>query len=102
MGGAWRALKSWRRSLLVAAVGMTLAASAWAGRWYVTHARHFAVRQVRVSATAHVTAEALIARANVPLGVNLFAVDREEVARDRLTRAVGRARRTCGASCRRR
>src|SRR5437763_1585476 len=65
---AWGALKSWRRSLLVAAVGMTLAASAWAGRWYVTHARHFAVRQVRVSPTAHVTAEALIARANVPLG----------------------------------
>ncbi|MCA1662903.1 MAG: FtsQ-type POTRA domain-containing protein [Myxococcales bacterium] len=78
---AWGALKSWRRSLLVAAVGMTLAASAWGGRWYVTHARHFAVRQVRVSPTVHVSAEALIARANVPLGVNLFAVKREDVAR---------------------
>jgi len=77
----WGALKSWRRSLLVVAVGMTLAASAWAGRWYVTHSRHFSVRQVRVSPTVHVTAEALIARANVPLGVNLFAVQREDVAR---------------------
>jgi len=78
---AWGALVAWRRSLLVAAVGVVLAASAWGGRWYVTHARHFAVRQVRVSPTAHVTAEALIARANVPLGVNLFAVQRDEVAR---------------------
>ncbi|HWE26644.1 MAG TPA: FtsQ-type POTRA domain-containing protein [Polyangia bacterium] len=78
---AWGALVAWRRSLLVAAVGVTLAASAWAGRWYVTHARHFALHDVRVSATAHVSAEALVARANVPLGVNLFAIDRDEVAR---------------------
>jgi cell division protein FtsQ len=60
---------------------MTLAAGAWAGRWYVTHARHFALTEVRVSPTAHVTAEALIARANVPVGVNLFAIDRDDVAR---------------------
>src|SRR4051812_13228315 len=78
---AWGALVAWRRSFLVAGVGMALAAGAWAGRWYVTHARHFALRDVRVSATAHVTAEALVARANVPVGVNLFAIDRDEVAR---------------------
>ncbi len=77
----WAALAAWRRSFLVAAVGMTLAAGAWAGRWYVTHSRHFAVARVRVGPTAHVSAEALVARANVPLGVNLFAVDRDEVAR---------------------
>jgi cell division protein FtsQ len=77
----WGAFAAWRRSLLVAAVGVTLAAGAWAGRWYVTHARHFAVRAVRVSPTVHVSAEALAARANVRLGVNLFAVDRDEVAR---------------------
>ena len=78
---AWGALLAWRRSLLVAAVAVTLAASAWAGRWYVTHARHFALGAVRVSPTAHVSAEALVARANVPLGINLFAIDRQEVAR---------------------
>src|SRR5512146_2467363 len=78
---AWAALVSWRRSFLVAGVGMMLAAGAWAGRWYVTHARHFAVQKVRVSPTVHVSAEALVARANVPLGVNLFAVNRDEVAR---------------------
>lgn len=77
----WGALVAWRRSFLVAAVGMMLAASAWAGRWYVTHARHFAVRSVRVSPTVHVTADALVTRAAVPLGINLFAVDRDEVAR---------------------
>lgn len=76
----WAALVAWRRSFLVAAVGMMLAAGAWAGRWYVTHARHFALTEVRVSPTAHVNAEALIARANVPVGVNLFAIDRDEVA----------------------
>jgi cell division protein FtsQ len=75
------AIGRWRRTLLVAGVGVALAAAAWAGRWYVTHARHFALREVRVSPTAHVTAESLIARAGVPLGVNLFAVDRDEVAR---------------------
>src|SRR5262249_8586666 len=76
--GAARA--SWRRSFIVAGVGVALAAAAWGGRWYVTHARHFAVRAVRVSATAHVTADAIVARAGVPLGVNLFAVQRDEVA----------------------
>jgi cell division protein FtsQ len=78
---AWGALVAWRRSLLVAGVGMALAAGAWAGRWYVTHSRHFAVRAVHVSPTAHVTADAIVARAAVPLGVNLFAVDRDDVAR---------------------
>jgi cell division protein FtsQ len=78
---AWGALVSWRRSLLIAGVGMALAAGAWAGRWYVTHARHFAVRSVRISPTVHVGADAIVARAQVPLGVNLFAIDRTEVAR---------------------
>ncbi|MCU1276756.1 MAG: Polypeptide-transport-associated domain protein FtsQ-type [bacterium] len=78
---AWGALVAWRRSLLVAGVGMALAAGAWAGRWYVTHSQHFAVRAVRVSPTVHVGADAIVARAAVPLGLNLFAVDRAEVAR---------------------
>ena len=77
----WGRLVAWRRSFLVAAVGMTLAASAWAGRWYVTHSRHFALTQVRVSPTVHVTADALVARANAPVGVNLFAINRDDVAR---------------------
>lgn len=76
------ALAAWRRSFLVAAVGMMLASGAWAGRWYVTHSRHFAVARVRVSPTTHVSAEALVARAAVPLGINLFAVDRDAVARN--------------------
>ena len=36
---------------------------------------------MRVSPTTHVSAAALVARANVPLGVNLFSVNRDEVAR---------------------
>ena len=71
-----------RRALLTAGVGIFLATGAWAGRWYVTHARHFAVRKVRVTPLVHVGAEAVIARAGVPLGVNLFAVDRDEIARN--------------------
>jgi cell division protein FtsQ len=71
----------WRRSFLLAGVGLALAGGAWLGRWYVTHARHFAVQTVRATPTSHVSAEALITRAGVPLGLNLFAVDRDEVAR---------------------
>lgn len=81
----WRragaAIASWRRAFIVVGVGLALAAGAWGGRWYVTHARHFALAAVRVSPTVHVTADAIIARAAVPLGVNLFSVQRDEVAR---------------------
>ena len=75
------ALAACRRALLVAGVALALAGGAWVGRWYVTHSQHFAVRGVRVSPTAHVAADAIVARAGVPLGVNLFGVDRNEVAR---------------------
>jgi cell division protein FtsQ len=71
-----------RRAILTAGVGICLAAGAWAGRFYVTHARHFAVQHVRVTHLQHVGEDALIARAGVPLGVNLFAVDRNEIARN--------------------
>jgi cell division protein FtsQ len=77
---------AWRRPLIVIGVGAALAGAGWAARWYLTHARHFALTAVRVSPTRHVSAEALIARAGVPLGINLFAVDRDAVAR-----AVSRA-----------
>lgn len=75
------ALARWRRVLLLAGVAVVFGGAAYGGHYYVTHSRHFAVRAVRVTPTAHVTAEALIARAAVPPGVNLFAVDRDEVAR---------------------
>jgi cell division protein FtsQ len=71
-----------RRAIVTASLGVLLGASVWAGRWYVTHARHFHVRHVRVTPLHHVSDEALIARAAVPLGLNLFAVDRDEVARN--------------------
>jgi cell division protein FtsQ len=75
------ALGRWRRSLLALAVALSLAAGVWLGRWYVTHARHFAVREVRVTPVKHVTAESLLQRAAVPVEVNLFSIDRDEVAR---------------------
>lgn len=71
----------WRRTLIVVGVGVTLVGAGVAARWYLLHARHFALTVVRVSPTRHVTAESLIARAGVPLGINLFAVDRDAVAR---------------------
>jgi cell division protein FtsQ len=80
-----RALAAWlasaRRALVTALVGMLLGGGGWGARWYVTHARHFQVRVVRVSPLRHIDAASLIARAGVPLGTNLFAVDRDEVAR---------------------
>lgn len=70
-----------RRPLIVLGVAAALAGAGVAGRWYLTHARHFALTAVRVSPTRHVSAAVLIARAGVPLGINLFAVDRDAVAR---------------------
>jgi cell division protein FtsQ len=79
-------LRGWcarrRRALLTIGVGALLGAAVWSGRWYVTHARHFQVRHVRATPLVHVSAESLIARAAVPSGLNLFAVDRDEVARN--------------------
>ena len=71
----------WRRTLLALLALAALGGAAWAGRWYVTHARHFALREVRVTPLVHVSAEAILARANVPVGGNLFAIDRDVVAR---------------------
>jgi cell division protein FtsQ len=70
-----------RRVLLVLGVGLALAGGAWLGRWYVTHARHFAVRDVRVSPLKHLSPQLLLEKAAVPMGINLFSVDRDEVAR---------------------
>ena len=78
---AWMGIVRWRRALLVAGVAGALGGGVWLGRWYVTHARHFALMAVRVSPTVHVSAESLVARAGVPLGVNLFSIDRDRVAR---------------------
>jgi cell division protein FtsQ len=82
----WARARAWllrhRRGIVTASVGLVVGAGAWAGRWYVTHAHHFQVQQVRVTPLHHVSAEALIARAAVPLGINLFSVDRDEVARN--------------------
>jgi cell division protein FtsQ len=70
-----------RRVLLVLAVLAALAGGAWLGRWYVTHARHFAVRDVRVSPLKHLSPQLLLDKVAVPMGINLFSVDRDEVAR---------------------
>jgi cell division protein FtsQ len=75
------ALVRFRRWVLVLGAALTLAGAGVAGHWYVTHSRNFAVRTVRVSPTAHVTAEALVARAAVQPGLNLFAIDRDGIAR---------------------
>lgn len=74
----WSRLR--RLAITVAVVGM-LGGAGWAARYYLTHARHFALKAVRTSPTRHVSAAALTARASVPLGINLFAIDREQVAK---------------------
>src|ERR1700749_1194166 len=55
----------WRRGLLALLAVAALAGAAYAGRYYVTHAAHFALLQVRVSPLAHVSTDAILARANV-------------------------------------
>jgi cell division protein FtsQ len=54
----------------------------WAGRRWLLHSPHFAVREIRISSTHHISAEALRARAGVDRGDNLFMVNLGQVERD--------------------
>jgi cell division protein FtsQ len=73
-------LRMLQRPALMLAVLAALGGAAWGARYYLTHAPHFAVRALRFSPTRHVSPETLTARAALPLGTNLFQVDRDEVA----------------------
>ena len=79
MAGTFRfALKG----LAIAALAAGAIAGAWAAHRWLTSSPKFAVREIHVSPTAHVTAEALRARAGIELGTNLFSLDLDAIARD--------------------
>jgi cell division protein FtsQ len=59
-------------ALLVAAL---LGAAAYGVVYFLLHSPHFALREVRISPTRHVTAEELRKRVALPVGVNLFQLD---------------------------
>ena len=93
--------RNWRRRLLIAGVVAALAGGAWVGRWYVTHARHFARARPCASRRRRMSSAESLMRAGVPLGVNLFAIDREEWRAPSL-KSRGSQRVHVRASCRRR
>lgn len=64
-----------------AAVVGTVVGVLLAHRW-LTRSPHFALQEVRVSPTVHVTADAVRARSGIELGTNLFTVDLDAVTHD--------------------
>ena len=66
---------------LVIAVGIAATAGA---AYYVTRSPSFAVRTLKFSPTQHVSAQALEARLGSVIGMNLFRVDLDDVARELL------------------
>jgi cell division protein FtsQ len=50
-------------------------------RAFILHSKHFAVRNIRISATRHVAASSLRARVESMIGKNLFRVSLEEIRR---------------------
>jgi cell division protein FtsQ len=63
------------RMLGALCVAALLAAGAYGVGRFLLHSPHFALREVRISPTHHVTAEALRKRAAIPTDVNLFQLD---------------------------
>jgi cell division protein FtsQ len=80
-----RPKKRWLPGLLrvlgVGALAGVLGGAGYGASYFLLHSPHFAVRSVRISPTAHVSTEALLERAGVPLGSNLFRVDLAQVQR---------------------
>ena len=77
--------RDWRAFVRVITLLLTLTlvvGGAWAGRRWLLHSPHFAVREIRISSTHHISAEALRARSGVERGDNLFMVDLGQVERD--------------------
>jgi cell division protein FtsQ len=61
-------------SFLVVAVACGVAVGAVSAHRWLTRSPKFAIREVRVNATQHLTAEAIRARSGITLGTNLFSV----------------------------
>lgn len=78
LGQAWRRA---RRPLVVVGAALLVVGGGVAAHHLVTRSAHFAVRSIRVVPTPrHASEEALAARAAIPPGTNLFALDLEAVA----------------------
>lgn len=73
------------RLLGAAALSAALLIAVLGGRYFFLNSPHFAVRNVRISPTQHVRTAALLLRAAVPLGSNLFQVDIAAVQQRLLT-----------------
>jgi cell division protein FtsQ len=70
------------RNLLFGALVLGGAGALFGVHQFFTRSSHFAIRTLRFSPTAHVTAESLAARAGVVVGANLFKLDLDQLARD--------------------
>lgn len=80
-GRRWPGLGVVLRVLLALVLTGCLGGLGYGLRYLLHHSRSFAVRAVRVNATVHTTQEALVQRARVEVGQNLFQVDLQRVQR---------------------
>jgi cell division septal protein FtsQ len=81
-GRAWQGVKLAARLCGALAAAAAVTGGLWALHRWATRSPQFAIREVRVSPTMHVTADSLRARAGIELGDNLFSVDLEATARE--------------------
>jgi cell division protein FtsQ len=80
--GAGERFKRSLRGLVLGGAVLACGVGGWGLYRFLTRSPHFAVRQLRFSATKHVSAESLAARAGEVVGLNLFRLDLDEIARD--------------------
>lgn len=82
LAGVGARLKSSLRALILVGVVAACAGAGWGLHRFLTRSPHFCVRTLRFSPTRHVSAESLAARAGEVVGLNLFRVDLDQLARD--------------------
>jgi cell division protein FtsQ len=80
--GLGASLKRSLRALLVVGAVAACAGGGWGLHRFLTRSSHFTVRALRFSPTKHVSAESLAARAGEVVGLNLWKVDLDQLARD--------------------
>jgi cell division protein FtsQ len=80
-GQVWPVLRRLGRFYILGLFALLSGTGVLLIRYLATHSRHFALRQIRCGHTTRISCEALVERAEVALGTNLFSIDVGRVGR---------------------